>query len=220
MSIDGAEVRGNLDRVRARIADAGGDPDGIAVLAVTKGFGADAVRAASEAGLRAVGENYAQELVDKAEELDDLEPPPEWHFIGRLQSNKVRALAGLVACWQSIDRPSLVDELAKRAPGARVLVQVNAAGEAGKGGASPAETADLVARGRDAGLDVTGLMTVGVLGDDTATAAAFRSVADLADRLELPERSMGMTGDLDAAVRAGTTMVRVGTGLFGARPPA
>ena len=219
MSIDGAEVRGNLDRVRARIADAGGDPDGIAVLAVTKGFGADAVRAASEAGLRAVGENYAQELVDKAEELDDLEPPPEWHFIGRLQSNKVRSLAGLVACWQSIDRPSLVDELAKRAPGARVLVQVNAAGEAGKGGASPAETADLVARGRDAGLDVTGLMTVGVLGDDTATAAAFRAVADLADRLELPERSMGMTGDLDAAVRAGTTMVRVGTGLFGARPP-
>ena len=219
MTIDAADVRRNLDRVNQRIADAGGDPDRITVLAVTKGFGADAVQAALEAGLPAVGENYAQELVDKAAVLDAAASAPEWHFIGRLQSNKVRVLADRVACWQSVDRPSLVDELATRAPGARVLVQVNASGEERKGGAPLADTPTLVRRARDAGLDVAGLMTVGVLGDDVATAAAFDRVAALADRLELPERSMGMTADLAEAVRAGTTMVRVGTGLFGARPP-
>ena len=219
MTIDPDDVRRNLDRVHERIADAGGDPDRITVLAVTKGFGADAVHAALAVGLPAVGENYAQELLDKATALDGDGSSPEWHFIGRLQSNKVRLLADRVSCWQSVDRPSLVDELASRAPGARVLVQVNASGEERKGGAAPGDTATLVARARDAGLDVVGLMTVGVLGDAGATAAAFDSVRTLADRLALPERSMGMTADLAEAVRAGTTMVRVGTGLFGDRPP-
>ena len=215
MTIDPAAVAAALDRIRDEISEAGGDADRVDVLAVTKGFGADAVEAAVAAGLGAVGENYAQELLDKSASLD---VQPEWHFIGRLQSNKVRQIADVVSCWQSVDRGSLVDEIAKRAPGARVLVQVNATGEPQKGGAEPAEVADLVARGRDTGLEVVGLMTVGVLGDEGATEEAFRAVAALADRLGLPERSMGMTGDLAAAVRAGTTMVRVGTGLFGSRP--
>ena len=216
MTVEAATVRRRLDDVRQQLADAGGDPASISILAVTKGFGADAVRAAMDAGLAAVGENYAQELLDKAEALEE---QPEWHFIGRLQSNKVRQVADVVSCWQSVDRASLVDELAKRAPGARVLVQVNATGEAQKGGAEPGDVADLVGRARDGGLEVVGLMTVGVLGDEAGTEAAFRTVAALADELELPERSMGMTGDLAAAVRAGTTMVRVGTGLFGPRSP-
>ena len=215
MSIDPRIVQQRLDAIRQQIADAGGDPADVTVLAVTKGFGPDAVAAAVDAGLPAVGENYAQELLDKAAALDR---QPEWHFIGRLQSNKVRLVAGLVSCWQSVDRPALVDEVAKRSPGARLLVQVNATGEAGKGGADPAEVPDLVRRAGGAGLDVVGLMTVGVMGDEAATETAFRAVADLADRLGLPERSMGMTGDLAAAVRSGTTMVRVGTGLFGPRP--
>jgi PLP dependent protein len=223
-------VTSNLHRLRERIAAAGGDPATVTVLAVTKGFGAEAPRAALAAGLRALGENYAQELLDKARVLDGPArvldgparvldgPAPEWHFIGRLQSNKVRLVADRVACWQSVDRASLVDELARRAPGARVMIQVNATGETTKGGAEPAAVPDLVARGRDAGLHVEGLMTVGVLGDEGATEAAFLRVASLADDLDLEQRSMGMTDDLAAAVRAGTTMVRVGTGLFGPRP--
>ena len=200
--------------MREQIEAAGGDPERVQVLAVTKGFGPDAVEAAVAAGLAAVGENYAQELLDKSAALD---AQPEWHFIGRLQSNKVRLVSELVSCWQSVDRGSLVDEIATRSPGGRILVQVNATGEPQKGGAEPADVAGLVDRGRAAGLDVVGLMAVGALGDEVATERAFRDVVELADRLELPERSLGMTGDLAAAVRAGTTMVRVGTGLFGAR---
>lgn len=214
MSIDPDQVRRRAEQILDQIAAAGGDVDRIRVLAVTKGFGPDAVAAAMAAGLGAVGENYAQELLDKAAALD---AQPEWHFIGRLQSNKVRLVSDLVSCWQSVDRPSLVDEIATRSPGGRIMVQVNATGEPQKGGAEPSEAAALVDRGRAAGLDVAGLMAVGVLGDETATERAFRDVVDLADRLELPERSLGMTGDLAAAVRAGTTMVRIGTGLFGAR---
>jgi pyridoxal phosphate enzyme (YggS family) len=215
VTTDHDQVRHDLERVHDRITGAGGDPARVRVLAVTKGFGPDAVEAALAVGLPAVGENYAQELLDKAAALD---AQPEWHFIGRLQSNKVRLLADRVVCWQSVDRTSLVDEIARRAPGARILVQVNASGEAQKGGAVPADVPDLVARGRDAGLDVAGLMAVGVLGDADATERAFHEVVGLADELSLPERSIGMTDDLELAVRAGSTMVRIGRALFGARP--
>lgn len=217
-------VRANLARVLDQVADAGGDPDAITVVAVTKGFGADVPLAALGAGLVDLGENYAQELQHKADAVDEAgegaapRRVPRWHFIGRLQSNKVRLVADRVSCWQSVDRASLVKELASRAPGARVYVQVNATGEGHKGGASPADTPDLVARARDAGLAVEGLMTVGVFGDEAATERAFTTVADLADRVGVPGRSMGMSGDLEAAVRAGTTMIRVGTALFGQRP--
>ena len=220
MSIDAAGVTAALGRVRDQIVDAGGDPDAVTVVAVTKGFGPEAPIAALGAGLVELGENYAQELQEKAEAVaaaGDL-PEPRWHFIGRLQSNKVRLVADRVACWQSLDRASVVDEVARRAPGARVLIQVNAAAEDGKGGASLADAPDLVARGRDGGLDVVGLMAVGVAGDDAATESAFAATASLADDLDLPERSMGMSGDLAAAVRSGTTMIRVGTALFGPRP--
>jgi pyridoxal phosphate enzyme (YggS family) len=221
MSVDVADVRTGLERVLDRVAAAGGDPAALTVVAVTKGFGPEAPIAALQAGLVDLGENYAQELQEKAEAVaaTDL-PAPRWHFIGRLQSNKVRLVADQVACWQSLDRASVVDEVAKRAPGARVLVQVNAAGEDGKGGAPVGDTPGLVARARDAGLDVAGLMAVGVFGDERATEAAFRATAALADRLDLRERSLGMSADLAAAVRAGTTMIRIGTALFGPRPSA
>lgn len=238
MTIDAADVAVALERVLGQVVDAGGDPDVITVVAVTKGFGPEAPLAALGAGLVDLGENYAQELQDKAAAVAADAPAtpfpsrrstgsgrsapaermPRWHFIGRLQSNKVRLVAEHVACWQSLDRASVVDEVAKRAPGATVLVQVNAAGEDGKGGAGLHDAPDLVARARDGGLDVVGLMAVGVAGDEKATEAAFGATASLADRLDLPVRSFGMSGDLAPAVRAGTTMIRVGTALFGPRP--
>ncbi len=215
MTVDAPTVAANVQQVRQRIVDAGGDPGRVGVLAVTKGFGPDAANAAVGAGLTALGENYAQELAEKAREVDG---EPEWHFIGRLQSNKVRLVADLVSVWQSVDRPTLVDEIAKRSPGARILVQVNAAGEQQKGGCVVPDVPDLVAWAREAGLIVEGLMTVGVDGDDRASAVAFERVAGLVADLDLREASMGMSDDLHLAVRAGSTQVRVGRALFGPRP--
>lgn len=217
-ALDRESVRANLARIHDRIDEAGGDPDRISVVGVTKGFGPDVAATAVAAGLRTLGESYAQELADKAPAVAAAGEVPEWHFVGRLQSNKVRLVAGSVSCWQSVDRASLVTEIAKRAPGARILVQVNASGEGQKGGCEPDRVADLVESARGAGLVVEGLMTIGVDGDDDATRRAFEVVAGLADTLALDVRSMGMSADLELAVRAGSTMVRVGRALFGSRP--
>jgi PLP dependent protein len=200
--------------VRERIADAGG-ADRVRLVAVTKGFGPEVVAAAVGAGVDDVAESYAQELVAKATSVD----VPRWHFVGRLQVNKVRAMAGTVALWQSVDRPRLVDELARRVPGARVLVQVDLTGEQSKGGCPPAEVPALVERAAAAGLEPAGLMAVGPLGPPEAARPGFRVLTAMADRLGLAERSMGMSADLEVAVQEGATMVRVGTALFGPRPP-
>lgn len=211
-------VASGLADVRRRVAAAGGDPGRVTVVAVTKGFGVEAVEAAVAAGLADVGESYAQELVAKSAALGRADV--RWHFVGRLQSNKVRALAGLVHCWQSVDRPQLVAELARRAPGARLLVQVNVSGEEHKGGCAPAETSELVARLVRSGLRVDGLMAVGAWGRPEQARPGFRLLTRLADALDLSERSMGMSGDLEVAVEEGATMVRVGQALFGPRPAA
>jgi uncharacterized pyridoxal phosphate-containing UPF0001 family protein len=226
VSIDVAEVADRLTVVRERIDRAGGGRR-VQVVAVTKGFGLDAVEAALELGLDAVGENYAQELLGKAGELEGKagEPAPTggvaptWHFLGRLQRNKVRHLAGVVTVWESVDRAELVDEIARRAPGARVLVQANLSGEPQKGGAPLSDVADLVARGRAAGLAIEGLMGVAPAGPAEAARPGFRELVARADELGLPERSIGMSADLEVAVQEGATMVRVGRGLFGPRPP-
>jgi len=209
------DVAANLERVRARIASAGGDPASIRIVAVTKGFSEDMIRAALAAGLTEIGENYAQEIIAKQTALR----PATVHFIGRLQSNKIRGLAAHVSIWQSVDRPSLVDELARRAPGATVLVQVNTSGEPQKGGCPPREAPALVTRCRAKGLNAIGLMTIGRTGPPEAARAGFAALTRLADELELPERSMGMTDDLEIAVAEGATIVRVGSALFGPRPP-
>lgn len=210
--IDGPAVADRLAAIRERIADAGGD--GVTVLAVTKGFGPDAVTAARAVGLDDVGENYAQELIGKAKQVG---PGPRWHCIGRVQRNKVRSLAPIVWCWQSVDRVDLADEIARRAPGARVMVQVAAWGEAQKGGASPEDVPALVDHCRGDGLEVTGLMAVAPIGGGATAARGFASVRVLADRLGLTNCSMGMSDDLVEAVREGSTMIRVGRGLFGPR---
>jgi pyridoxal phosphate enzyme (YggS family) len=206
-----AEVADRVAAIRSRIG-----PE-VELVAVTKGFGPDAVRDAVAAGCTMVGENYAQELLAKWAELGDVAVGV--HFIGRLQSNKVRQLASRVDVWESVDRPSLIDEIAVRQPGASVLVQVNATGEPNKGGCEPDVVGELVTRGLNLNLNVSGLMTVGPTdGDAARTRRAFRWVRTLADELGLTTCSMGMSHDLDIALECGTTRVRVGTALFGPRP--
>ena len=221
--IDPAVVAARAATVRDRIASAGGGSD-VQLLAVTKGFGVDAVAAAWSAGLVEVGENYAQELLDKVVELgagpiDGHRVEVAWHFIGRLQRNKVRHLAAVVALWQTVDRAELAAEIAKRAPGAAVLVQLNLSGEAQKAGCPPTEAPTLVARAVELGLDVRGLMGVAPAGPPEQARPGFRQLVELADRLDLPVRSIGMSADLEVAVQEGSTMVRVGRDLFGERPP-
>jgi len=208
------DVGRRLVAVRERIAAAGGDPARVRVVAVTKGQPPEVVAAAVEHGLVDLGESYAQELVHKAAALGE---GVRWHFVGRLQRNKVKVAAPHVHLWQSIDRQPLAAEVARRAPGARVLVQVNVAGAAQQGGCPPDDVPTLVAAAQELGLVVDGLMAIGPQGPDGEVRAAFRVVRDLADRLGLPERSMGMSGDLEQAVAEGATMVRVGTALFGPR---
>ncbi len=212
VSVPAAEVAERLAAIRDRIERAGGDPGAVTVVGVTKGFDRTAVDAAVGAGLLDLGESYAQEMVEKVGAAADV----RWHWIGRLQRRKVRQVADHVALWHSVDRIELGAEIARRAPGAAVLAQVNTSGEDTKGGCAPGATAALVADLRAEGLEVRGLMTVALRGPEGA-ASCFRILRTLADDLGLPERSMGMSDDLEAAVAEGATLVRVGTALFGPR---
>jgi PLP dependent protein len=211
-------VAERLASVRASIAAAGADPAGVTVVAVTKGFGPEVVEAAVAAGLADVGESYAQEMVPKVAALEAAGVAVRWHFVGRVQSNKIRQVAAAVDCWHSIDRPSVGAELARRRAGARVLVQVNISGEPQKGGCEIDRTAGLVADLRAEGLDVTGLMGIGPAGDPEASRPAFRRLVRLADDLGLPDRSIGMSNDVAVAAAEGATIVRIGRALFGERP--
>lgn len=216
---DADAVADHVAEVRARIAAAGGRD--VEVVAVTKTFPVEAIRAAVAAGCNAIGENYAQELVAKVAALtaaDGAEAErPEVHFIGHVQTNKVRMLAPVVTVWETVDRAGIVDEIAKRAPGTRIFVQVNVSGEPQKHGCRPDEAAGLVRRAGDAGLRVEGLMTIGVMGDPDAARAGFRTLRTLATSLGVHGCSMGMSDDLEIAVEEGATHVRVGSALFGPR---
>jgi pyridoxal phosphate enzyme (YggS family) len=200
----------------------------VKVVCVTKGHGVNVKAAAFAAGFTDLGENYAQELVAGAASLGagaaslgagaaNLPTSPRWHFIGGLQSNKVRSLAEIVSLWQSVDRLSLAQEIARRAPGAQVLVQLDLAGISGRSGIAPADAAELVRNCIDLGLDVRGLMGVGVPGPPEESRLGFRMLSNLADELELPERSIGMSNDFEVAVSEGSTMLRVGSALLGPR---
>ena len=219
VQVDAQLVAKNIRDLQDRLSRLSPERD-VRIVAVTKGFGVDAPRAALAAGLTMIGENYAQELVSKHEELSpDERERIEWHFLGRLQRNKVRSLASSVSVWQSVDRVELIDEIAHRAPGAKIMIQLNLSEEPQKGGAPILEGSALVGHARDVGLDVVGLMGVGSAGDPVDSAAAFGVLVALAEDFGLSERSIGMSDDLEVAVAQGSTMVRVGTGLFGARAP-
>lgn len=211
-----AVIAERLDAAHQRIRAAGGTDD-VGIVAVTKGFPAGVIIAAVEAGCTMLGESYAQELLAK---YDQVPAWPELHFIGGMQTNKVRQLAGKVDVFESVDREHVVRELARRAAGARVLVQVQATADAAdKAGCPVEQVGDLVALAADLGLRVEGLMCVGpTAGGPEAARLPFRRTRALVDALGLAVCSMGMTGDLEVAVQEGTTQIRIGTALFGERP--
>ncbi|HEY3842399.1 MAG TPA: alanine racemase [Acidimicrobiales bacterium] len=208
------QVVSRLAAIRQRIEQAGGDPDRVRVIAVTKGFGPEAVAAARAAGLTDLGENYAQEMVTKAPGP----PGTRWHFLGSVQRNKVPLLAPLVEVWQGVARHVEGERIAQGAPGAAVMIQVDSSGLPGRNGCPPEAVPELAHALARLDLNVLGLMTVAPPGVHEAQ-EAFEAVDRLAGELGLPERSMGMSGDLELAVAAGSTMVRIGRGLFGERSP-
>jgi uncharacterized pyridoxal phosphate-containing UPF0001 family protein len=215
-------VSERLEVVRGRIAAAGGDPGSVKVVAVTKTFGPEAVLAAQAAGLDEVGENYAAELLEKAAQVQEAGGRPRWHYLGAIQRNKVGRLAGVVSVWQGLSRAVEAEAIAARAGGERaaVFVEVNLATDPHRPGAPLDEVPGLVRRSLEAGLDVRGLMAVAPRpGSGPSAEEAFGVVARLRSSLRLEELSIGMTGDLEAAVRAGSTMLRVGRALFGPRDP-
>jgi pyridoxal phosphate enzyme (YggS family) len=204
-------------------------------LAVSKKMTADDVRAALAAGQRAFGENYAQELRDKRAELAQdrasptLPPPPEWHYIGPLQSNKIKYVAGQVALVHTVDSAALLEAIEARGVPQACLVQVNVAGEAQKRGLAPGDLPALL--DRFAALShatCAGLMVIPPFTENPDDArphfAALRALRDreaaiARPHVELRELSMGMSGDLEVAVAEGATIVRVGTAIFGTRQP-
>jgi PLP dependent protein len=220
----------NWRAVRARVAAAcerAGRPAGdVTIVAVSKTHPAAAIREAHAAGAADFGENYAQELAAKAAELA-IQPPPRWHFIGRLQRNKARLVAGRVALIHAVDGVELAAELARRTAGTAqpILLAVNVAGEATKGGvtleAAPALAAALAAV---PGVSLDGLMTMPPPDDDPeASRSHFDALRTLRDRLQdqlgraLPVLSMGMSHDFEVAIACGATHVRIGTAIFGSR---
>lgn len=226
-------VAERLEALRGRIARAGRPPATVEVVAVTKGFGPEACLAALGAGLRAVGENYASELVDKARSVAAALAEPEaaamlgaeavargadWHFLGRLQRNKIGRLAGVVDCFETLAREQEAAALARDAPGASVFVEVELTGLPGRNGCSAADAPALVDAARRLGLAVRGLMTVAPPGGGDGARRVFARAARLAAELGLEELSMGMSDDLEEALAEGATTVRIGTALFGPRP--
>ena len=223
-----------LQAVRGRIAEAcreaGRDANSVTLLAVSKTFGPEAVRAAHAAGQRAFGENYVQEALAKMEALADLRAQTEWHFIGPLQSNKTRPVAEAFDWVHSVDRLRIAQRLAEQRPAwlppLNLCLQVNVSGEASKSGVAPAELpalAEAVAALPAARVRLAGLMSIPEPSADGATQrAAHRRLRGLRDELRarglaLDTLSMGMSGDLEAAIAEGSTLVRVGTAIFGAR---
>lgn len=210
--------------VRAAEA-AGRRRDEVKLIAVSKAKPAEAIREAYEAGQRAFGESYAQEIESKAKQLADL-PDIEWHFIGHLQSNKARTIAPLAHLVHTVDGPSLARELARRVARVnrtlRVLIEVNVAREPQKHGVSPGELGELMDAVRaEPALDLRGLMTVPPAHDLDVAKRAFETLATLRSlhggSVHLPELSIGMSHDLEVAVACGATLVRIGSAIFGPR---
>jgi PLP dependent protein len=221
----------NLQRVQERIARAcaaaGRDVNEVTLLAVSKTFGPDAVREAHHAGATAFGENYIQEAVEKQALLADLQL--QWHCIGPIQSNKTRLVAAHFDWAHTVDRLKIAQRLSEQRPAElpplSVCIQVNIDGGPGKSGVPPGEA---LALAREVAglprLHLRGLMTIPEPAEDfDAQLAVHRQARALFDQLRdaglpLDTLSLGMTGDLEAAVHAGSTMVRVGTAIFGGRP--
>ena len=211
--IDDERFAANLETVREAVHRLGRDD--VRILAVTKGHGVEEIERAARHGITDIGESYAQELESKRSRIPD---GVAVHFIGRIQRNKSRRVAADVDLWHSVDRLELLDEIGRRRPGAPVLIQVGVDGDPTKAGVAADEIAPMLVRAEEAGVEVRGLMTMGVFDDDEASRRQFEHTARLAEIHELPEVSMGMSGDYRIALAAGSTILRLGTVLFGPRP--
>ena len=215
------------DQIKAAAVRSGRNPNEITLVAVSKRHPADFIREAYEAGQRNFGENYAQELRDKAMELSDL-PDIRWHFIGHLQSNKAKYVAPSITLMETVDKASLVTELSRQAARfnrtIECLVQVNVGGEEQKSGCSPNDMEELLTTVEQSeGVTLNGLMTIPPWKIDTNAARVyFAALAKLRQEhggaARLPHLSMGMSQDFEIAIEEGATLVRVGTAIFGERP--
>ncbi|MEC3764584.1 MULTISPECIES: YggS family pyridoxal phosphate-dependent enzyme [Cupriavidus] len=225
-------IAANLQAVRQGIAaaaqQAGRQPADVALLAVSKTVSPDRIRAAYAAGQREFGENYVQEGIDKIAALADLRGHLQWHFIGPLQSNKTRPVAEHFDWVHSIERLRIAERLSAQRPAGmaplQVCIQVNISGEASKSGVAPAEVPALAhAVAALPNLRLRGLMAIPEPAHDPAAQrrpfAAMRAMLQAlrADGLQLDTLSMGMSGDMEAAIAEGATLVRIGTAIFGAR---
>jgi PLP dependent protein len=232
MSTIPGNLQANLHIVRQRIAAAAHaasrDPHDVKLLAVSKTFNADAVTEAAQAGQTAFGENYLQEALAKIAEVEQAGLLLEWHFIGPIQSNKTRSIAEHFAWVHSVEREKIAQRLSDQRPESlaplNVCLQVNISGEASKSGVLPEETEQVAkAIARMPRLRLRGLMAIPEPAEGfEAQRAPFRAVRELFERLrgqglELDTLSMGMSGDIEAAIAEGATIVRVGTAIFGKR---
>jgi pyridoxal phosphate enzyme (YggS family) len=207
-------VARNLAAVRERISRTGRDPASVRIVAVTKTFGLDAVRAAVVNGLTHLGENYVDELCQKRAQSD--ETTITWHYLGAVQSNKVARVVDCADVVASVSRIKELERIAALAPRKPVYLQVDYSGAPQRHGAREGDVALLVERARALEVDLRGLMTVAPM-DPEGARRAFRSLGALADQFGLAERSMGMSDDLELACACGTSEVRIGRALFGAR---
>jgi pyridoxal phosphate enzyme (YggS family) len=210
------------ERVSAACARAGRPVESVTLVAVSKLKPAALIREAYAAGQRDFGENYAQELRDKAAELADLQGL-RWHAIGPLQTNKVKYVARVASAFHALDRVEVARELSKRREGAPPLpcyVEVNVGGEATKSGLEPAALGPFLTEARALpGLQLVGLMSLPPPTDEEARARGyFQALCELTRTHGLPGLSMGTTHDFELAIQEGATVVRVGTAIFGERP--
>ena len=206
------QVRERVERITSLIQAKAQNQ--VTLIGVTKGFTHEEVNIASKLGIKNFGENYAQELLTKYPLVDS---GINWHYIGQLQSNKIRKIAHLVDVWHSVTSLKLAREIHKRNNKAQILLQVSLMGPSNTKGFEVQELPDVVDELRAENIGISGLMTMGVPNDLVATRSVFEKLRQLANTYELPECSMGMSDDFEVALESGSSMIRVGSAIFGNR---
>lgn len=211
--LNARQIRDNVDGLVATIARYR-SPAEVRIICVSKGFDLATIAAARSAGLSDFGENYSQELKAKAMAFD---PALNWHFIGSIQRNKLRSIAGFARTIQSVCRSVELQDLAKYHFAGDVLIQVHSQGGVNRNGVEAGDVAALVEFGRSAGLNISGLMGVAPISGTLSPKEFFRLMAKMSSSMGLRECSMGMSDDYELAVAEGATMIRVGRSLLGPR---
>jgi len=229
------EIKSNFEKVKQRVIKAalscGRNPDEIKIVAVSKSHPVDIVANGISAGIKVFGENYVQEMKEKIEQLESRQiAQPEWHYIGHLQTNKVKYIVPYVSLIHSVDSVHLAEEISKHAKKLNktidILLQINTSGEDSKSGCAPEETCDIFRVVKEIeNINVVGLMTIGSFSDNEFIYRnEFRLLKSMKEQMNIkyPEvnvkhLSMGMSHDFEAAIEEGATIVRIGTAIFGER---